>query len=254
MEKYIDKLNWNTLCHYYQLSEQFMDKYSDKLNWDYLCKYQTLSEQFMDKYSNKLNWNCVCKYQTLSEQFMDKYSNKLNWDCVCKCQKLSEEFMEKYIDKLDWNTVSYKYKFKNKLFEKYVKKEHNWIYMDEKLKIEKIKKYYKIKEKNGIKYVECYIQVGEDYSDSYRVYDKLNYEYKTDCDYNELTLCHELHDTFTGFSSNSFEFIKFIKKLPLSEKYKIIKCLVPIDSMCMTSYGYGDDQIRSSILIVTEVL
>jgi len=157
--------------------------------------------------------------------------------------------MEKYIDKLDWNIISYTHKIVNPVFEKYVKKENNWLYLEEKNKIEKIEKYYTIIEKEGEKYVECYKLVQNNYEAIYKnlffVYDKLNYKYETICDYNDKSNNHYNHGFECWTKTNIIESVDWSIK-----NYKLIKCLVPLHSICMLENG----QIRSSELFVIEFL
>jgi hypothetical protein len=233
------------------LTEEFMDKNAKNLNWNNICSYQKLSEKFMEKHVDKLNWKYVCVFQKLSENFMEKYVDKLDWQSVCLFQNLSEEFMEKHIDKLHWNIISYLYKLKNPIFEKYIRKENNWLYLKEKEKISALTKYYKIIEKDGIKYVECYKKLNKNKNvnvnalnnikENQFVFDKLNYKYETICDYNPLNT-----------KSNGFECcndISVICNIDNWTDYKIIKCLLPLDDVCMMCNG----NIRSSSLIIIKL-
>jgi hypothetical protein len=248
MEKHIDKLDWNNICCCQKLSKEFMEKHVDKLDWNNICCCQKLSKEFMEKHADKLNWTNICQFQKLSEEFMVKHADKLDCPIVCQYQKLSEEFMEKHADKLDWHIITYIYKLTNPIFDKYIKKENNWLYLEEKEKIKIIKKMYTIIEKEGIKYVECYKSVRENYSSIYNpnsfTYDKLNYKYETICNYNTTI------ENSYGFGCWTVDnAIGFAKNHGL-HSHKIIKCLVPLDCVCMLQNG----KIRSSVLIVTEFL
>jgi hypothetical protein len=201
----------------------------------------------MEKHFDKLTWFSIYIYQKMSDQFIQKYIDKLDLNEICKYQKLSEEFMEKYIDHLNWEHISYRYKLVNPIFAKYIKKENNWLHMKEDEKINKIKNFYKIIETDGKKYIECYKSVKEDCSSIFNnlsyTYDKLNYKYETLCDYNEMDGCSNGFGCWTIKNVENYAFQEHL------ENFKVLKCLVPLDSICMTPNG----KIRSSVLIVVDV-
>jgi hypothetical protein len=176
---------------------------------------------------------------------MTKFSDKLIWSYVCEYQKLSEEFITNFCDKIDWDILSYSNKVSLNL-DTCIKKENNWLYMSEKEKEKRVCKIYKIEEMEGKKYVECYKAVNENYSSIYSknlfTYDKLNEEYETACDYNELI------ENSNGFGCWTIEKAKEFGKNTFN--FKLIKCIVPLDSICMLENG----KIRSCKLIVIAFL
>lgn len=50
IEKYMDVIDFDQLCHNPHVSEQFFEKYIDKVNWYHLSQNPNISEQFFDKY------------------------------------------------------------------------------------------------------------------------------------------------------------------------------------------------------------
>jgi hypothetical protein len=178
---------------------------------------------------------------------MTNFSDKLDWVYVCQYQKLSEEFMTNFSDKLYWGYLSYTNKVSSN-FDKFVLKENNWLYISEEKKEKKVCEIYKIEEIEGKKYVECYKAVNEDYSSIYKknsfTYDKLNEEYETVCNYNEL-----IHNS-NGFGCWTIEKAKEYGNIYGNIHFKLIKCIVPLDSICMLENG----KIRSCKLIVIEFL
>ena len=105
IEKYMDEIDWESVCANQNLSEEFIEKYKDKIDWDSLSIFGELTEDFIEKYNDKLDWNDICHYQRLSESFMEKYQDKINWQIISRDQSLSEQFIEKFQDRVDWNSI-----------------------------------------------------------------------------------------------------------------------------------------------------
>jgi hypothetical protein len=149
---------------------------------------------------------------------------------------------------MDWNIISYRHCFRNNLFENNIVKKNNWLYMKEKEKLEKIKKFYKVEEREGVKYIECYKSVREDYSSIHNKnlfkYDNFNYEYETVCDYNTNIEHSNGFGCWTIWEARNYAYENDINN------YKLIKCSIPLNSVCMLSTG----KIRSSILIVKKLM
>ena len=118
-EKNPDKVNWNHLSDYFELSESFIEKYKDKLDWSRIAWNQVLSESFIKKYEDKLDWMGISYSQTLSEPFIEKFKDKVVWAGISSEQELSETFIEKYKDKLDWESISRWQKLSEEFIEKY---------------------------------------------------------------------------------------------------------------------------------------
>jgi hypothetical protein len=68
---------WITVSQNQKLTESFIEKYSDKLNWDSLVRYQSLSDGLMRKHSDKLNWWTVAYFQKYSEEFLIEFFDEI---------------------------------------------------------------------------------------------------------------------------------------------------------------------------------
>ena len=81
----------------------------NKIYWDFISQYQELSENFIIKYKDYVNWNYISIFQNLSESFIIKYKNEVNWSNISINQKLSRSFMIKFKDYLVWKKIKEKY-------------------------------------------------------------------------------------------------------------------------------------------------
>lgn len=215
-----------------------------KINWNDVSKTKYLNEDYIEKHANELNWKYICQYQKLSIQFMTKFSHKLHWKNVTYYQSLTEEFALKFCNKIHWGTYSYLYKVKDNRLQKFIIKSNNWLYKTRNEKRVRIQSYYKIHMINCKEYIECFKAVNDNYSSLYSpdgfIY-KCGNKYVTQCDYNED------HYISKGFGSwtyaNAVKYGIRTKK----DNFKILKCLVPLDSVCMVE----DGKLRSSEIIIT---
>jgi hypothetical protein len=71
-----DKIDWDSITHYQQLSEKFMNNSNGTC---YDKNDQQLHEEFIKKCKDedKIDWDWVSYAQTLSEEFIN-YKNKIN--------------------------------------------------------------------------------------------------------------------------------------------------------------------------------
>ena len=91
-----NKVNWDAVCGYQKLSEDFIREFKDKIDWDYISKHQKLSEEFIREFQDELYWECLSEYQELSEEFIKEFKDKIDWDYISSCQKLSEDFIREF--------------------------------------------------------------------------------------------------------------------------------------------------------------
>ena len=73
-----------------------IEEFKDKVNWDYISYYQNLSEEFIEKFKDKVDWYYISCNQNLSEEFIEKFKDKVDWYYISCYQNLSEEFIEKF--------------------------------------------------------------------------------------------------------------------------------------------------------------
>lgn len=106
-----------------EILEMYIEKFNDKISWDNICKYQNISLDFMKKYKNKLNWDLVCENQFMTLEFITENLEKINWTLLSQNIKLeflfNESFLELFSDKGIWdiliwsNNISKEYLIKN---------------------------------------------------------------------------------------------------------------------------------------------
>lgn len=75
--------NWDTVCEYQKLPEDFIRKYINNLKFKDVLRYQLLSEEFIEfnigRIENKCEeWDIIAEYQFISFSFVKKYSKYLN--------------------------------------------------------------------------------------------------------------------------------------------------------------------------------
>ena len=119
----LSEINWNLICEYHKLSENFICEFKDKLDWNNISIYQKLSEEFICEFKDKLDWNCISVYQKLSENFIREFKDKLDWYNISVYQKLSENFIREFQNDVYWVYVS-KYQ---KLSEEFIREFKNKV-------------------------------------------------------------------------------------------------------------------------------
>ena len=163
-----------------------------------------------------------------------------------KAEDLDDEFLMANADKLNWNLISYRRKVTNMALLKYVKLWGNWLYYDDNRKKQIISEHYKIKKYMGKDHVVCYKAVRNNLSSIRNpelfTYDRLYHVYETRCDYNE-----NVEHSF-GFGCWNKGFAEKYAEETETEDYRIIQCLVPLDSICVL--GDCNGKIRAGKMIV----
>lgn len=78
-----------------KLSEPFIEKFQDKVSWNSISIKQKLSESFIEKFKNKVNWIWISQNQKLSESFIEKFQDKIYWIEISKNKKakISKRFL-----------------------------------------------------------------------------------------------------------------------------------------------------------------
>lgn len=228
----ISKVNWEHVSMYKDLPIDFLQEFKSNIVWLYAYKYQKIPHYLLETTGYEIiKWDVILKYQNLSEDFIEKHIDKLDMVLILRYQQYSENFLLKYFHKINWNIVSYIMKIKNKQLLQYVNKENNWLYLNEDLKLRSIALNYKIVTIENVKYIECFKAVRHDYSSIYAPhlkFDKLDYEYQTNCDYN-----YNNQNSF-GFGCWTFNECKNFAKYKKIHNYKILKILAPFDNCCWT--------------------
>jgi hypothetical protein len=126
--EYYDSLCWDKISGY-KLTDEFIEKYKNKLNWEVICKYQDLSEDLILRNKHYIKWNKLqisrWKYSdkfiknvilpnitdrykianliydgTVQEYMLDSISDPEIWKQISYNCNLSMEFIKKYKNKL----------------------------------------------------------------------------------------------------------------------------------------------------------
>ena len=74
----------------------FIRKFADKVHWDQISVYQELSEEFIREFADRVNWQRISIYQRLSEGFIREFADRVDWLQISKYQELSDEFIKEY--------------------------------------------------------------------------------------------------------------------------------------------------------------
>jgi hypothetical protein len=61
------------LCDNTGYSATSSKPYSNKVDWDYISLFQDLSEEFIEKHSKEVNWRHILQKQNLSKSFRNKH-------------------------------------------------------------------------------------------------------------------------------------------------------------------------------------
>lgn len=77
LDKHFDRL-FNAKCLYNDLSDEFIEKYADKIGYNSLAITQNLSEAFVDKHIMKFNVDTLCSYHLFSKKLVLKHIDYLN--------------------------------------------------------------------------------------------------------------------------------------------------------------------------------
>lgn len=231
-QKIKNNIDWIKMSMYEKINEEFILDFYGYVQWPYIYKYTTLSENFIDESCRDyFRWEYIVKFQQLSEQYMTKYKSKLNFELVWRHQKYSEHFIKENINLVNWDTVSYITKITDPELVQYIRKDNNWLYLSDTLKLSLIKKSYEIVTINEKKYVDCFKVVRSDYSSIYSPhvkFNKLYSYYETVCDFN-----YNNNNSY-GFSGWTYgKYCNFARNKKIVN-FKILKIRIPLECCCWT--------------------
>ncbi len=78
-----------------------VEEFANRVNWEFISKYQNLSEDFIREFADRVNWNLISRHQNLSEDFIREFSDRVDWALISGHQNLSEDFIREFSDKID---------------------------------------------------------------------------------------------------------------------------------------------------------
>jgi len=68
-----------------------VEKFQDKINWNWICRFQKISEDFIREFQYKVNWNSISYFQKLSEDFICEFQEKLDIEWLIENNKIAKE-------------------------------------------------------------------------------------------------------------------------------------------------------------------
>jgi len=87
-----------------ELIERSMNKI--KTDWDTICKFYMLDEEFMDNFAPKMNWILISKYQNISLDFIKKHENELDLDMISVNVKVSQKVKDEVLKIISTKNIS----------------------------------------------------------------------------------------------------------------------------------------------------
>ena len=88
-----------------ELIERSMNKI--KTDWNTVCKFYMLNEEFMDDLAPKMNWILVSKYQNISLDFIKRHKSELDLDMISVNVKVSQEVKDEVLKMIPPKKASY---------------------------------------------------------------------------------------------------------------------------------------------------
>jgi hypothetical protein len=108
---YNESFNWNDINVYKnkKFSITFYNTFVDKINWQYVSLYCQLTYKLCDTYKDKLDWRSISAMQQLTPKFMLRYKDYLNWYDISVFQCLSKSFIRNNKSLIDFNRIFWKF-------------------------------------------------------------------------------------------------------------------------------------------------
>lgn len=261
--EHIDEIHWVTISNTdkyndYGFSNDFIIKYSNKLDIVKLLSNNRFNEDQILVLLNNLNnmelYNTnttskiikkILNCQNIDKSFFVK-NNFLKLEKIYSVYNFDESEVLNNIEKFDCATFCATKKITDQRLEKFINHETNWLYKSEEEKINLLSQHYKIITIDNVKYVESYKGIkynGQSiFAPEKYTYDKINHMYETICNFNSNKA-----NSF-GFGSGTF---KYVMEYVGNNRgiYKIIRCAIPLDSVCMTK----NFKLRSGKLMITDL-
>jgi hypothetical protein len=114
--------DWDGICEYKKLSEEFIREFEDKIDWVIVSRNQTLSEGFIRDFKNDVFWHYVSGCQILSEDFIREFEDKLTWRYISEYQNLSENFIVEFQNNIDWHVYFKRQRASFQIIKKFIVK------------------------------------------------------------------------------------------------------------------------------------
>lgn len=120
LTKIINYRKWKEIARdlvfYFNLTEDFIFRYRDSLNWNCVCAWQKLSEEFIDIMKEYVIMTSILENQVLSEDWIRKNSHSFGHEewyhlSLNRKIKFSEDFMREHKDVLEWTSLCDKQHF-----------------------------------------------------------------------------------------------------------------------------------------------
>lgn len=90
-------VNWHFVCHYFRLTEDFMEQHIEDLDWNYVTTNQELSKDFFRRHADKIKWNFITNKwdEPLEEEFVREFRDFIRWDLL-DIMKFSLDFRREW--------------------------------------------------------------------------------------------------------------------------------------------------------------
>jgi hypothetical protein len=66
---------------------EFIRNNLDKVDWDYISAYRELSENFIREFQDKVNWYRISEYQSFTEDFIGEFYDRIEWGVIPEYQQ-----------------------------------------------------------------------------------------------------------------------------------------------------------------------
>lgn len=113
--KYMDKLYNGERLNFKEevvknLSDEFLYEYADRINWESITLYRELTEDFIIKNIDYLCFDCKRIYDYLSHEMLLRYKDKINWNTILTLNRDNNKYDDLIIacgDSINWENINY---------------------------------------------------------------------------------------------------------------------------------------------------
>lgn len=163
IDEFKNKVNWDTLSRYEQVSENFIREFQDYINWKFISGSHRFSINLLREFKDKVNWSEITR-QDLNKKTIEEFKDKVDWNWICQFRVCDEDFIRKYRNNVNWNYIAEYQKLSETFIKEFKLKipETNWFYKNVEDKLEYLKRH-----KLNKKY-----EINEDYLIAYKPVDK----------------------------------------------------------------------------------
>lgn len=133
VDKYPDKVDWNKISEYGDLSKEFVLKYIDKLDIAKVIShsYKICEPEFLEQIMNHIdNLDWLIEVKNMGTEFINKHKDKFSIECLCKYQLISIDEIMKYPGEIKEIDLSLR-EYEQELPDDFVIKFYDKFYVEE---------------------------------------------------------------------------------------------------------------------------